>query len=164
MTLAPIGNLTPPHQAPDADAKTVAEAHKVAKQFEAIFLRQLMGALEKAGGLGSSSKGGAGVLRSMMVTAFADSTAEGGGIGLADVVFKAMLPPSAAAAPPATTAAAPTATAPAAATLTAAAPTAAAAAMTAAMTAARTRAAALAAAAAAPAALTAAAATTSGGS
>jgi flagellar protein FlgJ len=109
MTLGPIGNLTPPHQASDADDKSVAEAHKAAQQFEAIFLRQLMGALEKTGGLGNSSKGGAGVLRSMMVTALADSTAEGGGIGLADVVFKAMLPPSAAAAPAATPPAAKTA-------------------------------------------------------
>ena len=112
MTLGPIGNLTPPHQASDADDKSVAEAHKVAQQFEAIFLRQLMGALEKSGGLGNSSKGGAGVFRSMMVTALADSTAEGGGIGLADVVFKAMLPPSTAAAPAATPPAAKTAAPP----------------------------------------------------
>ena len=99
MTLGPIGNLTPAHQASDADVKTVAQARQVAQQFEAIFLRQLMGALEKTGGLGSSSSGGGGVFRSMMVTALADSTAEGGGIGLADVVFKAMLPAAAAAAP-----------------------------------------------------------------
>jgi flagellar protein FlgJ len=108
MTLGPIVNLTPAHQASDADDKSTAAAHQVAQQFEAIFLRQLLGALEKTGGLGSSSSGGGGVFRSMMVTALADSTAQGGGIGLADVVFKAMLPPTAAGAP-----AKPTATVPA---------------------------------------------------
>jgi len=102
MKLPAIGNLTPPHQAPDADEQQVAAARKVAQQFEAIFLRQLMGTLEKSGGFGGSSTG-AGVYKSMMVGALADSTAEGGGIGLADVVFKAMMPQAAAggaAAPP----------------------------------------------------------------
>jgi peptidoglycan hydrolase FlgJ len=99
MKLAPIGNLTPQHQAPDADAASVAAQRKVAQQFEAIFLRQMLGALEKTGGLGGTSKGGAAVFRSMMVGALADGAAEGGGIGLADVVFKAMLPPAAPAQP-----------------------------------------------------------------
>lgn len=96
MKLPAIGNLTPPHQASDADEQQVAAARKVAQQFEAIFLRQLMGTLEKSGGFGGSSTG-AGVYKSMMVGALADSTAEGGGIGLADVVFKAMMPQAAAA-------------------------------------------------------------------
>ena len=109
MTLGPIGNLTPAHQASDADDKSTAAAHQVAQQFEAIFLRQLLGALEKTGGLGSSSSGGGGVFRSMMVTALADSTAQGGGIGLADVVFKAMMPPAAAGAPTQPTVAVPAA-------------------------------------------------------
>ena len=99
MKLPAIGNLTPQHQAPDADEKQVAAARKVAQQFEAIFLRQLMGTLEKSGGFGGSSTG-AGVYKSMMVGALADSTAEGGGIGLADVVFKAMMPQAAGAAAP----------------------------------------------------------------
>jgi flagellar protein FlgJ len=94
MKLPAIGNLTPQHQAPDADEKQVAAAHKVAQQFEAIFLRQLMGSLEKTGGFGGSGTG-SGIYKSMMVGALADSTAEGGGIGLADVVFKAMMPQAA---------------------------------------------------------------------
>jgi flagellar protein FlgJ len=98
MKLPAIGKLTPGHQAPDADEKQVAAAHKVAQQFEAIFLRQLMGTLEKSGGLGGSGTG-SGIYKSMMVGALADSTAEGGGIGLADVVFKAMMPQAAAAGP-----------------------------------------------------------------
>jgi flagellar protein FlgJ len=99
MKLGPIGSLTPQHQPPDADAASVAAQRKVAQQFEAIFLRQLLGTLEKTGGLGGSSNGGAAVFRSMMVGALADGAAEGGGIGLADVVFKAMLPPAAASHP-----------------------------------------------------------------
>jgi flagellar protein FlgJ len=99
MKLPAIGNLTPPHQASDADEQQVAAARKVAQQFEAIFLRQLMGSLEKTGGFGGSSTG-AGVYKSMMVGALADSTAEGGGIGLADVVFKAMMPQAAGAPAP----------------------------------------------------------------
>ena len=96
MKLGTIGSLTPQHQASDApDEQQVAAARKVAQQFEAIFLRQLMGSLEKTGGFGGSSTG-AGVYKSMMVGALADSTAEGGGIGLADVVFKAMMPQAAA--------------------------------------------------------------------
>ncbi|HEU4576696.1 MAG TPA: rod-binding protein [Polyangiaceae bacterium] len=100
MKLPAIGNLTPGHQAPDAEAKQVADARKVAQQFEAIFLRQLMGTLEKSGGFGGSGTG-SGIYKSMMVGALAESTAEGGGIGLADVVFKAMMPQAVAAAAPA---------------------------------------------------------------
>jgi peptidoglycan hydrolase FlgJ len=113
MTLAPIGNLTPQHQATDADEKSVAEARQAAQQFEAIFLRQLLGALEKTGGLGGSSQGAA-IYKSMMVGAIADSASQSGGIGLADVVFKAMLPPAlaASAATAGTGAAAPLAPAP----------------------------------------------------
>jgi peptidoglycan hydrolase FlgJ len=91
MTLAAIGNLTPQHQTTDADEKSVAEARQVAQQFEAIFLRQLLGALEKTGGQGSQ---GAAIYKSMMVGALADSASANGGIGLADVIFKAMLPPA----------------------------------------------------------------------
>jgi peptidoglycan hydrolase FlgJ len=93
MTLAPIGNVTPQHQAADADEKAIADARKAAEQFESIFLRQLLGALEKTGGPGGSSQG-AGIYKSMMVGALADSASANGGIGLADVVFKAMLPPA----------------------------------------------------------------------
>ena len=91
MTLGPISSLTPHRQEPDAEAASVAEQRKVAQQFEAIFLRQLLGGMEKSGGLGGSSTAGAGVFKSMMVGALADGAADGGGIGLAEVVLKAML-------------------------------------------------------------------------
>jgi peptidoglycan hydrolase FlgJ len=74
----------------------VAEQRKVAQQFEAIFLRQLLGSMEKSGGLGGSSTAGAGVFKSMMVGALADGAADGGGIGLAEVVLQAMLASNAA--------------------------------------------------------------------
>jgi len=91
MTLGPIGSLTPHRQEPDAEASSVAAQRQVAQQFEAIFLRQLLGSMEKSGGLGGSSTAGAGVFKSMMVGALADGAADGGGIGLAEVVLKAML-------------------------------------------------------------------------
>ena len=91
MTLGPIGSLTPPRQEPHAEPSSVAAQRKVAQQFEAIFLRQLLGSMEKSGGLGGSSTAGAGVFKSMMVGALADGAADGGGIGLAEVVLKAML-------------------------------------------------------------------------
>jgi flagellar protein FlgJ len=93
MNLGPIGNLTPPHQASDADGAKVAEQRKAAQQFEAIFLRQLLGSLEKAGGFGGSDSGSA-IFGSMMVGALADSAAASGGIGLADIIFQAMMPPT----------------------------------------------------------------------
>lgn len=105
MNLGPIANLTPPHQAADAagarldgtqqvDATQLAEQRKAAQQFEAIFLRQLLGSLEKAGGFGGSSDSGSAIFGSMMVGALADSAAASGGIGLADIIFQAMMPPA----------------------------------------------------------------------
>ena len=119
MTLGPITNLTPHHQAADAggarldgaraegaraegaraEGPELAEQRKAAQQFEAIFLRQLLGSLEKAGGFGGSSDGGSAIFGSMMVSALADSAAASGGIGLADIIFQAMMPPAPPAAP-----------------------------------------------------------------
>ncbi len=105
MTLASIGSLTPGPQKPDATAATATataateEQRKAAREFEAIFLRQLLSSLEKSKGLGGQSSGGE-VFRSMMVSALADTAAEGGGIGLSEVILKAMLPPMPAALAP----------------------------------------------------------------
>jgi flagellar protein FlgJ len=95
MTIGPIANLTPQHQAPDADEASVASQRKAAQQFEAIFLRQLMGSLEKAGSMGGKGDGGSAIFGSMMVTALADNAAASGGIGLGDIIFRAMMPPAA---------------------------------------------------------------------
>lgn len=73
-------------------AAPTAEQVKAARDFEAIFMRQLLSGLEKAQGLGGGSSGGD-VYRSMMVSALADSAAEGGGIGLSELILRAMMPP-----------------------------------------------------------------------
>lgn len=90
MTLSPVHALTPGQQKPDAPVAATAEQRQVAQQFEAIFMRQLLGSMEKSGSLGGDTSG-AGVYRSMMVGALADSAASGGGIGLAELVLKAMV-------------------------------------------------------------------------
>jgi|GEM_PF-495125 len=100
MTLSPIQALTPSQQKPDALATPTAEQRQVAQQFEAIFMRQLLGSMEKSGSLGGDTSG-AGVYRSMMVGALADSAASGGGIGLAEIVLKAMVTAEPAAVKPA---------------------------------------------------------------
>lgn len=74
----------------DAKAHATPEQRKVARDFEAIFLRKLLSSMEKTGGVGGSGSGGQ-VYRSMMVGALADSAAESGGIGLSDMILEAML-------------------------------------------------------------------------
>jgi Rod binding domain-containing protein len=66
---------------------------KAAQEFEAVFLRQLMKPLEKAGetGKGSSVTSGSSVYGSMMVGAVADSAAAGGGIGLSEMILKSLM-------------------------------------------------------------------------
>jgi Rod binding domain-containing protein len=93
MTPLTIGSLTPGQQTPDVTAPTEAQ-RKAARDFEAIFLRQLLSSLEKGAGLGGKQENGGQVFRSMMVSALADTAAEGGGIGLSEVILKAMLPPA----------------------------------------------------------------------
>lgn len=93
MTPSTIGSLTPGQQTPDVTAPTEAQ-RKAARDFEAIFLRQLLSSLEKGSGLGGKQSNGGQVFRSMMVGALADTAAEGGGIGLSEVILKAMLPPA----------------------------------------------------------------------
>lgn len=65
---------------------------KVSREFEAIFLRNLLKPLEKAGSSGSegSVSSGSSVYGSMMVGALADSASQGGGIGLAHLVLEAL--------------------------------------------------------------------------
>jgi Rod binding domain-containing protein len=86
--------------APASTSKSAAEKLKAldpklikaAQEFEAVFIRQLMKPLEKAGetGKGGSVNSGSSVYGSMMVGAVADSAAAGGGIGLSEMVLKAL--------------------------------------------------------------------------
>ncbi len=93
MTISPIGILTAGQQKADAVSAT-PEQQKAARDFEAIFLRQLLSSLEKGSGVSGGQSSGGAVFRSMMVSAMADKAAEGGGIGLSELILKAMLPPA----------------------------------------------------------------------
>lgn len=79
--------------APPAAAEPTPEQEKAARDFEAIFIRQLLSPLEKSSGLTGGESSGGSVFRSMMVGALADGAAEGGGIGMSELILKAMLPP-----------------------------------------------------------------------
>jgi Rod binding domain-containing protein len=91
MTPMTIGTLTPAQQMPDVTAPT-PEQKKAAREFEAIFIRQLLSSLEKGNGLSGGESSGGSVFRSMMVGALADTAAEAGGIGLSEMILKAMMP------------------------------------------------------------------------
>jgi Rod binding domain-containing protein len=93
MTTSPIGSLTAGQQKADAVSPT-PEQQKAARDFEAIFLRQLLSSLEKGSGVSGGQSSGGAVFRSMMVSAMADKAAEGGGIGLSELILKAMMPPT----------------------------------------------------------------------
>jgi hypothetical protein len=75
-----------------ATAKVDPRLEKVSREFEAIFMRNLLKPLEKAGSVGKegSVSSGSGVYGSMMVGALADSASQGGGIGLAHLVLEAL--------------------------------------------------------------------------
>jgi hypothetical protein len=75
-----------------SNAKVDPKLEKVAHEFEAIFMRNLLKPLEKAGSVGKegSVSSGSGVYGSMMVGALADSASQGGGIGLAHLVLEAL--------------------------------------------------------------------------
>lgn len=65
---------------------------EVAKNFEAIFLRQILSSMQKAGSLGSKSGGapGQGAYASMIVDAMSDAVTRGGGLGMADQILRGM--------------------------------------------------------------------------
>jgi Rod binding domain-containing protein len=82
----------------DAQAASAArpeprpEVMKAAREFETIFLRSLLGSLEKttSSGTSGSARTGQSTYGSMVVGALADSMSGAGGIGLAEVIAKAM--------------------------------------------------------------------------
>ncbi len=62
------------------------EVAHAAREFEAIFLRQMLTSLEKSSHMGSTGSAGSDVYGSMMVGALADAVAAAGGVGLAKYV------------------------------------------------------------------------------
>jgi peptidoglycan hydrolase FlgJ len=92
---------TPRTTSPE-ETKRLAQAKEAAQKFEAIFLRQMLSGLEKTNKIGgsSSSKGGGGgsggaggIYGSMMVNSLADTISQSGGVGLADVILRALQGP-----------------------------------------------------------------------
>ena len=66
---------------------------KAAKDFESIFVRQMLKSLEKTTGAGGGTKASAGqaTYGSMVVDTLSDSIAKAGGLGLADVIAQSMM-------------------------------------------------------------------------
>lgn len=86
----PVG-IAPPSVSPSAPPHPTSTAAKpeiarAAREFEAIFLRQMLASLEKSGHMGGTSSTGSEVYGSMMVGALADAVANAGGVGLAKYV------------------------------------------------------------------------------
>lgn len=71
------------------------ETLRVAREFETIFLRSLLGSLEKTTQMGSGGplKAGQSAYGSMVVGAMSDAMSAAGGIGLAEVIARAMSRP-----------------------------------------------------------------------
>src|SRR6187551_588790 len=66
---------------------------KAAKDFESIFVRQMLKSLEKTTAAGGNAKPTAGqsTYGSMIVDTLSESISKGGGLGLADVVARSMM-------------------------------------------------------------------------
>lgn len=79
-------------EAKRTDDPEYAKAEQAARQFEAIFVRKMLSSLEKAKVFGGSQSGSAGteVYGSMMVGALADAATQGDGIGLSELVLRAL--------------------------------------------------------------------------
>lgn len=65
---------------------------QAAKEFESIFVRQMLKGLEKttAAGAGTSASAGEKTYGSMIVDTLSDSISKAGGLGLADVIAQSM--------------------------------------------------------------------------
>lgn len=98
QVLAPNAAQSPTEATQATGARaTVSErdkARKAAQDFEAIFVRQLLAPLEKAQGFGGKSDTGHQIYGSLMVGALADAATRGQGLGLADLIANALVPPT----------------------------------------------------------------------
>ena len=92
ITALPQVTQTDATKQAEGPAKPTPEVLKVARDFEAIFLRTLLAPMEKATQMGGKSQvAGQAAYGSMVVGALADSLSTAGGIGLSDVIAKAMM-------------------------------------------------------------------------
>ena len=90
--LTAISNSTDAHATTATRSEPRPEVMKAAREFETIFLRSLLSSLEKttSSGTTGSVKTGQSTYGSMVVGALADSMSGAGGIGLAEVIARAM--------------------------------------------------------------------------
>jgi peptidoglycan hydrolase FlgJ len=91
--MIPIGSIgsapaTTPAKAEAPDPKTL----QAAKDFEAIFVRQMLKSLEKttAAGCGTQASAGEKTYGSMIVDTLSESISKAGGLGLADVIARSL--------------------------------------------------------------------------
>jgi flagellar protein FlgJ len=84
---APVSKSGPAATPPQANEK--ARLQKVAKQFEAVFLRQMIGSMRQADlGDGALDSSATEQFRDMADARTADSMAEKGGFGVADLLMR----------------------------------------------------------------------------
>lgn len=91
--MTPLSSIAP-KSSETSSATTQERSHAAqvdaARQFEAIFVRQMLSSLERTQGLGGQSQTGSEVYGSMMVNAVADMVTQGDGIGLSALVLEAL--------------------------------------------------------------------------
>jgi Rod binding domain-containing protein len=100
MSVAPLNALSAADQAPIAGsavrpvAAKQTDAQKVAAQFEAILVRQMIGpAIESAmGGGGQAGGGGGGTYSYMLTDTIANQLTAGRGLGLAPMIAQQLTP------------------------------------------------------------------------
>lgn len=72
-------------------AKTHPDVAEAAQQFEAVFLKQLLSSVEKVSSTGGGSDTQGAIVGSMMTGALSEQLSAGGGIGLSEVILRAMV-------------------------------------------------------------------------
>ncbi len=100
MSIAAIGVVSPqvthttggPEPSFADLVKTHPDAADAAQQFEAVFLKQLLSSVEKAPSIsGGTSDTQSSVVGAMMTGALSEQLSAGGGIGLSEVILRAMV-------------------------------------------------------------------------
>ncbi len=89
--MIPLGALPPTPQDTALTRRPEETARlQAARQFEAIFVRQMLSSLEQTNAFGGQSRTGSAVYGSMLVGAIADNVTQGDGIGLSALVLEAL--------------------------------------------------------------------------
>ena len=93
MKIAPGATQAAQKAMTPEEAKDLHAKKEAARAFEAIFVRKMLSSLEKsASGAASNANGGGGIYASMMVGSLADAVTQQGGIGLSDMIMRALGP------------------------------------------------------------------------